>query len=661
MTPWRRSFPFLLAAAALLATETPPGRIGFPLAVDDGVSSTFQEFRGNHFHAGIDLRTRRQTGFAVRAIADGTVVRLTVSRRGYGRALLLRHAGGATSLYAHLERFRPDLEAQAGRQRARRGEKYFGEYTMAEPLPVRRGETIAFSGESGAGFPHLHLEVRDGSGYALNPLANMDDAPPDAQPPQLQGLLLRSRRGALVNGAPGEFYFRLRREGGVYRTAAPLRLSGACDVVLHAADLSGAGHAVAPFRLQARLDGRPVFRETFDRLCRDDNNQLGMLYDMAYSTPADFFFNLCSQEGFLLEETGQRLADDLERLAPGRHELWLAVEDCQGNRAEARLAIEKEAGEFPAPAPRRCDRPEAGAGVMRDCEFSLQANRGEVLVKAEGFPAPAARLRLRLLQGQEQRVIAAREYDQGVFFSFPPLNHESPLRLLFELTDGAIAVESRQLVLEAVWLMNHLAQTARLGDFAADFGPTTVREPTVLLLEKRECRTELPLLGTPIRAFPDHFAFLDSVFFKFRAPPGVQRPGQLGIFRLKRDGSWKYLPTTHESGSGFFSCRVLNGGTYALLRDVFPPAIALDKPGDRHARGLRRLVARIHDRGKGIADESLAVFLNGARLDVEFDPDWGHVLIDDPAGLKRGENALRVRIADLAGNWGEKTFRFSLK
>ncbi len=662
MNKRRRSIPFLLAAVVLLAAERPLERIGFPLAIDDGVSSTFGEFRNNHFHAGLDLRTRKRTGFAVRAVADGTVERITVSRRGFGRALLLRHAGGATSLYSHLERFRPDLEAEVGRLRAQRKEKYFGDHVLAAPPSVSRGETIAFSGESGAGFPHLHVEIRDRAGYALNPLMLLEDPPADDRPPQLKGMLLRSRSGGLVNGDLGEFYFQLRRREAIYRPAAPLRVNGPCDIVLHAVDLTGAGRSVAPFRLEARLDGRPLFRHTFDRLCRDDNNQLGMLYDMSYSSPSDFFFNLCSQEGFDLEETGGRLAEELERLPPGRHELRIDVEDCQGNRSQALVPIEKEAAGSCAEAERLAAAPAPGAGMLGGCEFVALANRGEVMVKVGGFPAPASQLRLRIVQGSEEGMKAGREYSRGVFFSFQPLNHETPLRLLFERSDGGLAVESQQLALHAVWLKNRLAQSARLGDFAADFGAASVREPTVLLLEEVERQTDLPLLATPLRAHPDHFAFLDAVFFKFRAPAALARPEQVGIFKQRpAGGNWVYLPTRYESGSGFFSCRVLNGGTYALLRDVIPPDISLEAPHSRHAGRLRRLVVRIRDRGKGVRDESLAVFLNGVRLDVEFDPDWGHVLIEAPLALTTGENRLQMRIEDLGGNCSDRTFRFFLR
>ena len=54
----------------------------WPLAIEISQSSSFAEFRGMRFHAGIDLRTQQKNGFPVRAIADGFISRASVQFRG---------------------------------------------------------------------------------------------------------------------------------------------------------------------------------------------------------------------------------------------------------------------------------------------------------------------------------------------------------------------------------------------------------------------------------------------------------------------------------------------------------------------------------------------------------------------------------------------------
>ncbi len=653
---------FLLAAACLLPAQGPDKKYGWPLAIRDGVSSVFQEFRANHFHAGVDMRTFQLTGFPVLAVADGWIERVSISNRGYGRILRLKHADGNVSLYGHLERFRADIEAIVVRVRARSGQRYFRDHVLSEPVAVRRGEVIGFSGESGAGFAHLHLEVRDGNDRALNPLLLIDDLEPDAQAPLLKGILVRSREGEQVNGDCGEFFFKLRREGEIFSLERPLAISGACDIALEAVDLSDVRHVVAPFNLEACLDGKPVFGVSFERLTRDDNNQLGMLYDMAYSTPGAYFFNLCSQTGFTLEKTGVRLADELDRLSPGSHEIRVTVSDSAGNRALALIPLIKVAPFASRRAGRDARTGLDGNGVMKETEFVTFVNRDDIAITLKDFPLPAERVRLRVSQGEQEKVVPARECASGVCFVFKPLNHELRMLLRFELVEDGRVVEIRQMALQAVLLLNNHAQTVRFQEFAAEFGSTTVRDPFVLLFEKVALQPDLPMLAGPMRSGPTHFAFLDAVHYKFRLPPGTPRPGQLGIFKYSSTSRrWTYIPTQTDKEPGYLAARVLTAGTFALLRDIFPPKASLRRPATRSLAKLKRLFVRLNDKGKGIDDGSIQAFLNGRRIEGDYDADWSHIMLEELVGLKKGRNDLLVRAADLAGNRIEKRFSFSLR
>ena len=652
----------MASASFLLPGQEGRRPYGVPLAIQDGISSTFQEFRSNHFHAGIDLRTLQRTGFPVLAIADGAIEKISVSNRGFGRSLLLRHADGNSTRYGHLERFRADIEAVAARVRAVSGKKYFTDYVLPAPLPVRQGELIATSGESGAGFPHLHVEIRDGMGRALNPLGLIAGMKRDSYEPRLRGFLLRSRGGSLINGDCGEFYFKLKENGSGYSLDEPVTLTGSCDIVLDAFDLSSAPHVAAPYSLEADLSGRRVFQIAFDLLTRDDNNQLGMLYDMAYSTPSTYFFNLCSQSGFALERTGVRLGEELLRLPPGPYKLRVTVRDRQGNQAQAMLPVRKVLPGDLAPFKRKDGREHAANGLMQRTEFTTFVNQDDIVVKVKDFPLPASRLALRVLQGGQELAVPGREYSGGVYFCFKPLNHDLRMLLRFELAEGGRTVEMRQKALQVILLRNHYAQSVRFHDFAAEFGPTSVREPAALLLEQVALKPEYPMLAGPVRSEPFHFAFLDSVFFKFRVPEGEARPEQLGIFKYHPAArNWSYVPTLPDHEAGYLSCRVLTAGTFALLRDIFSPVMRLRRPRSKHLGKLGKLVVRLSDKGKGIDEEGLAIFLNGQKVDGEYDPDRGQVLIEELHALKKGRNDLLVLAADLAGNHSKKRFYFSLR
>jgi hypothetical protein len=653
---------YIILQSLLLAAQENEKKYIWPLNIDNGISSTFQEFRANHFHAGIDLRTFQTTGYPVLAIADGVIDKIVMAKTGIGRAVFLKHNNGSFSIYGHLEKFRDDIELLVAQEQRRRGEKYFGEYTLPAPLAVRQSDVIAFSGESGDGFPHLHLEIRDKQNGAVNPLSFIGNLPADNFAPVLKGIVLRSRGNFLLNGDLGEFYFTLLKKGELYTLAEPLTMTGPFDLVLNAFDLSDARHAVAPYSLEAYLDGQLYYQITFDRLLRDDNNQLGMLYDMAYSSSGDYFYKLYFQSGFALEKRKVLCAENFSLLPPGLHEIKIIVKDRRQNQATALIPLQKlpdGEGIFPK---KKYNLKASVNQVLLDAGFSIYINRDDVVIKLKDFPRPAAWIKLKILQGNQEQVVAAKEYEEGVYFCFKPLNNEMRLQLRFILSDGQQPVEELQKDLQLLVLKSQTAQQFRYGDFIADFAAKTVLEPTVLLLEKEPLPAEYPLLAGPVSIGPMHFAFLDTVVFKFKIPQGQELAEQLGIFKYQPlEKSWHYINTQKVPETGYLGCRVLNGGIFALLRDIYPPEIHFRSRRSWHSEDLKKLVVRLCDKGKGIDDRTVAVFLNGEKVDGEYDPDWEHILIDDTAGLKKGKNDLLVRAADFAGNRSEKIFHFRLK
>jgi murein DD-endopeptidase MepM/ murein hydrolase activator NlpD len=87
------------------------------------------------FHTGVDISCLY--GDSVHAAADGVVVDAS-ERSGYGRAVVVDHGFGVTTLYGHLASF-----------------------TVPAGTQVKRGDVIGYAGVSGRTTgPHVHYEVR---------------------------------------------------------------------------------------------------------------------------------------------------------------------------------------------------------------------------------------------------------------------------------------------------------------------------------------------------------------------------------------------------------------------------------------------------------------------------------------------------------------------
>lgn len=135
------------------------------------IVGNFGEPRRLHFHTGLDFRTNQEVGHPVFAAAGGYVSRINVSASGYGNALYITHPNGYVSVYGHLLKFNQSIEARLRKEQYAK-ENFAVDFNLPpNELPVTKGETIAFSGNTGgSGGPHLHFEIRDSLERVYNPM-----------------------------------------------------------------------------------------------------------------------------------------------------------------------------------------------------------------------------------------------------------------------------------------------------------------------------------------------------------------------------------------------------------------------------------------------------------------------------------------------------------
>ena len=142
-----------------------------PLDITLVLSGTFAELRSNHFHSGLDIKTQGKEGFKTYAAAEGYVSRIKISRYGYGKALYVTHPNGYTTVYAHLQKFAPKIEAYVKEEQYKKESFELELFPNAEDLKISAKEVIAYTGNTGgSGGPHLHFEIRDSQERPMNPM-----------------------------------------------------------------------------------------------------------------------------------------------------------------------------------------------------------------------------------------------------------------------------------------------------------------------------------------------------------------------------------------------------------------------------------------------------------------------------------------------------------
>ncbi len=154
--------------------------------------------------------------------------------------------------------------------------------------------------------------------------------------------------------------------------------------------------------------------------------------------------------------------------------------------------------------------------------------------------------------------------------------------------------------------------------------------------------------ATPVlRLGPWAYPLRQEARVELRVEAGTSRRG-LALYR--RDDGWSFVgaDTSGEGVAG--SIGALED--LALLRDLTPPAIALEAP---KAAKRPRLVARITDGGAGVTWRTLEMTLDGEPVLAEWDPEAARFVAHLRADPAPGEHAWVVRAADRVGNRAERS------
>jgi hypothetical protein len=253
-----------------------------PLKIPISLSATFGELRENHFHSGIDIKTQGVTGKEVVAADSGYVYLVYVNSVGFGKALFIRHSSGYSTVYCHLNSFSPEIEEYAKNQQYRNKNFIVSIFPPQERLPVKKGQVIGYSGNTGSSSgPHLHFEVRrSDSEKPINP-QKFDFGIEDNIKPVIERLAVYpAARNSTVNGRKEKVFFNVTGGNGEYRIDDELTIYGTAGFGITSYDyMNNTGNRFGINSIQLTIDSIPWFTYEINEFSFDESRYINAHID----------------------------------------------------------------------------------------------------------------------------------------------------------------------------------------------------------------------------------------------------------------------------------------------------------------------------------------------------------------------------------------------
>jgi murein DD-endopeptidase MepM/ murein hydrolase activator NlpD len=356
-----------------------------PLYIPMQLSGNFGELRPNHLHAGFDFKTQQKEGLKVYSVAEGYVSRIKISTFGNGKTIYITHPNGYTSVYAHLQKAVGAIQDFINLTHYKEQAFEIEVYLKPGEIPIKKGEWIALSGNSGASEgPHLHFEIRDSkTEYIINPmLFGFDSGFKDTKKPLISSIYvypLSSTTTVNKSQRPIVLNYSVQKDGTFL--ADKVLANGSIGFGIITDDYDDVSfNKNGVYSVNSFLNGQPSFSYQFDTYSFDDMRYVNALIDYSkYKKTKQRVQKLFMKNKYGLPFVKTDEAKGQITPIPNLDQLYrIEVADFFGNKTEITIPIQFDNNSTVIPAEPKVSK------------YFIKANKDNIFEKENGtvfFPA----------------------------------------------------------------------------------------------------------------------------------------------------------------------------------------------------------------------------------------------------------------------------------
>ena len=654
------------------------------------LTSTFAEYRTDHFHAGIDIKTNAQCGYRVFAADSGSIVRLVVSPYYYGKAVFLRMDNGMTAVYAHLSGFSDELEAMARSAQMQAGRYGVDIHDSTGFLQVTRGQVIGYTGRTGTQVPHLHFEI-DSSGWAVNPLSAGFCVIDTIAPVFTSMAAVPWTYGSHVEGDFEPRFFQVKpMKNDRYQITGTVHCSGSFGLAVSVYDLAnGAPNKLNVYALRLEIDGQTVFSGRFDRFPFSETHQVHLdrnyrlnrsgagLFHNLYREPGNtlpFYRFDRNENGLLYGVSGPEKAtgrngtiEGMPALEEGEHTIRIFASDIMGNTSEAAGILSIQAlSEFHSKL-HDADSSAAtdpifqnGSGANLFFEYFRNYIRVSIHFDIEPLYPPV--LSIRFHDWTDQWIPLFKKGKKVYTGQIPVTRSVSgTLTAVLRYACSPDIEITRFDTLSVCSVEKELPGSIYSEDrkFEIQFPAGSLYERFTGTIQT-ENFVNANTIGSTYLVCPCEIPLKNRIIVKADVSD-QQDCSKLALYRVDNPGHPVFLRSDCMNGCLQASTNIL--GRYAVFRDTIPPECRLISPGadGSVSPGKRAIAIFARDTLSGIyGEENYRVFLDGIPQIVAYDPEENCLYCGLPPSETAGPHTLTFFVRDRADNITEGTSVFTI-
>ncbi len=646
----------------------------WPLPFTKELTSIFGDFRARRYHVGIDVRTGGEIGKAVVAPADGYISRVRTSYFGYGKALHLNMNDGNSAVFAHLSAFASDIE-EFIREKQIAAENYSQDVEVGpDRFRVRRGDTIAYSGNTGVGAPHLHFEVRTPANVPLNPLTLPGLEVEDRIAPELRKIRLIGFGNEELAAALGwtlEFPLRQASRGSAYSASVVLPCDqGSYWLAVEAVDRMARGGSPKPiYEISAGAGGRELYSLRYDRVPFEESYLIDVQRNFAKSSSgSEEFYNLVPLE------LPRSISGICEWLGEASGPLEIVARDVAGNAARAEIKIstgERTTKSFhPRPDTLKLARLVDRYGAEYDgIEAALIPNGRKLMFLAAVRGKDIVAIEVHSSAALERGLSPAVLHPLGGRFWLGAIDSLEATGALIDGDSLTVAIATRdgktRFVNIAVEVARIFADADSPGSVRSRDGVFEIRFPkysSVFFPLEEQLYFRLDRLGIDrfgvYNPIPTTVPIAKPVTYSYRI--GSVLPRGAGLYSVGGGGS-AYLGGKFDQTTGWISYEANTVAPITVKIDTLPPTISRLRPGAGGSVSSSKPVIKfkLADDLSGIRDR-IDVYVDGRWIIPVYDYETSFVSAMPHFEFSKGKHKLEIKVADKQGNTRHHKSDFSV-